>query len=168
MHQFSESQTKVPWSAIILKIVIFIRICMVNGQGMPIQLICHTEPLQSQFSIDGASRYFGVRIWQILVHFLILVCSFQWCVLFCVWPSFIGAILSVLKAYSDVFLVQKMIFLFYWPSKIMFFWNQPVWVVFFFFTCFYWESTVCQSTQKLVEMVEKDGYHTIMGFLSIA
>ena len=82
MHQFSESQTKVPWSAIILKIVIFIRICMVNGQGLPVQLICHTKPYNNRnFQIDGASRYFGVWLWQ-LVHLLILVCSFQWCVLF--------------------------------------------------------------------------------------
>ena len=33
------------------------------------------------FQIDGASRYFGVWVWQ-LVHLLILVFSFQWCVLF--------------------------------------------------------------------------------------
>ena len=82
MYQFSESQTKAPWSAIILKIVIFIRICMVNGQGLPVQLICHTKPYNNRnFQIDGASQYFGVWVWQ-LVHLLILVCSFQWCVLF--------------------------------------------------------------------------------------
>ena len=82
MHQFSELQIKVPWSAIILKIVIFIRICMVNGQGLPVQLICHTKPYNNRnFQIDGASWYFGVWVWQ-LVHLLTLVCSFQWCVLF--------------------------------------------------------------------------------------
>ena len=83
MHQFSESQTKVPWSAInILKIVLFIRICMVNGQGMLVQLTCHTKPYKNRnFPIDDASRYFGVWVWQ-LVRLLILVCSFQWCVLF--------------------------------------------------------------------------------------
>ena len=49
---------------------------------MPIQLICHTKPGNNRnFQIDGASRYFGVWLWQ-LVHLLILVCSFQWCVLF--------------------------------------------------------------------------------------
>ena len=82
MHQFSESQTKALWSAIILRIVIFIRICMVNRQDMPTQLICHTKPYNNRnFHIDGTSRYFGVWLWQ-LVHLLILVCSFQWSVLF--------------------------------------------------------------------------------------
>ena len=39
-----------------------------------------------------------------MVHLLILVCSFQWCVLFfCVWPSFIGAVLSVIKVYFVYF-----------------------------------------------------------------
>ena len=34
---------------------------MVNGQGMPVQLICHTKPYNNRnFQIDGASRYFGV------------------------------------------------------------------------------------------------------------
>ena len=80
MHQLSESQTKVTWSAIFLKIVIFIRFCTVNGQGMPVQLICHTKPYNNR-TVDDASRYFGVWLWQ-LVHLLILVCSFQWCVLF--------------------------------------------------------------------------------------
>ena len=79
MHQFSESTTKEQWSTIILKII---KICMVNGQGLPVQLICHTKPYNNRnFQIDGASRYFGVWVWQ-LVHLLILVCSFQWCVLF--------------------------------------------------------------------------------------
>ena len=42
-------------SAIILKIVIFIRLCMVNGQGLPFQLICHTKPYKNRnFQIDGA------------------------------------------------------------------------------------------------------------------
>ena len=41
LNQFAESQTKVPWSTIILKIVIFIWIRMVTGQGMPVQLICY-------------------------------------------------------------------------------------------------------------------------------
>ena len=78
------------WSAIILKIVIFIRFCMVNGQGLPVQLICHTKPYNNRnFQIDGASRYFRAWLWQ-LVH--LLIC-------FCVWLSFIGAVLSVIKAY---------------------------------------------------------------------
>ena len=50
--------------------------------GERARLICHTKPYNNRnFQIDGASRYFGVWLWQ-LVHFLILVCSFQWCVLF--------------------------------------------------------------------------------------
>ena len=40
IHQMS----KVSQSAIILEIQIFIRFCMVNGQALPIQFICHTEP----------------------------------------------------------------------------------------------------------------------------
>ena len=76
----------------ILKIVILIRICMVNGQGMPVQLICHTKPDNNHnFHIYGALRHFGVWVWQ-FVHFLILVSS--------VWPSFIGAVLSMIKAYN--------------------------------------------------------------------
>ena len=44
-----------------VKIVIFVRFCMVNGQGTPVQLICHTKPYNNRnFQIDGASRYFGV------------------------------------------------------------------------------------------------------------
>ena len=98
MHQFSESQTKVPWSAIILKIVIFIRICMVNGQGMPVQLVCHTKPYNNcNFQIDGALQYFGVWLWQ-LVHLLLLVYSFQWCVLFLCLAKW--AVLSVIKVHS--------------------------------------------------------------------
>ena len=55
---------------------------MVNGQALPVQCICHTEPYKNyNFQIDVALRYFGVWIWQ-LVHLLILVYSFQWCVLF--------------------------------------------------------------------------------------
>ena len=69
-------------STIILKIVIFIRFCMVNRQGVPVHFICHTKPYNNRnFQIDGGSQYFGVWVWQ-LVHLLILVCSFQWCVLF--------------------------------------------------------------------------------------
>ena len=54
---------------------------MVNEQGMPVQLICHTKPHNSNSNIDGASWYFGVLAWQ-LVHLLILLCTFQWCALF--------------------------------------------------------------------------------------
>ena len=55
------------------------RICMLNGQGMPVQIICHTIPYNNcNFQINGASRYFG---WQ-SVHLLILLSSFQWCVMF--------------------------------------------------------------------------------------
>ena len=82
MYQFLESQSKVPWSAIIFKIVFFIRICMVNGQRMPVQLICHTKPYNNRnFQSDGASQYFGIWVWK-MVHLLILVWSFQWRVLF--------------------------------------------------------------------------------------
>ena len=78
----SESYTKVSRSAINLKIVVFIRFCManeLNGQGLPVH---HTQPYKNwNFQKDCASRYFGVWLWQ-LVHLLILVCSFQCCVLF--------------------------------------------------------------------------------------
>ena len=78
-----QSCTKVSCgSAVILGIPIFIRLCMVNRQALPVQFVCHTKPYKnSNFQIYGASRYFGLWLWQ-LVHLLILVCSFQWCVLF--------------------------------------------------------------------------------------
>ena len=65
-----ESSTKVSRSAVIFEISI-----------LPVQFVCHTN-LNLIKIIDGASRYFGVWLWQ-LVHLLILVCSFQWPVLFC-------------------------------------------------------------------------------------
>ena len=55
---------------------------MVIGQGLPAQLICHIKPHNNRnFQIDGTSRYFGVWVWQ-LVYLLMLLFSFQWCVLF--------------------------------------------------------------------------------------
>ena len=51
---------------------------MVNGQGFPVHLKLYNN---RNFQIDGASRCFGIWVWQ-LVHLLILVCSFQRCVLF--------------------------------------------------------------------------------------
>ena len=81
MHQLSELYTKVSRNAINLKIVVFIRFCMVdklNGQGLAVS---HTEPYKNwNFQNDGVSRYFGGWLWQ-LVHLLILFCSFHWCVL---------------------------------------------------------------------------------------
>ena len=80
--EFSESSTKVLWSAVIFKVKIFIRFCIVNGQYEQALPICHTEHYKNyDFQIDGTLWYFGVWVWQ-LVHVLILVCSFQWCVLF--------------------------------------------------------------------------------------
>ena len=33
---------------------------MVNGQGLPVQLICHTKPYNNhKFQINSASRYWG-------------------------------------------------------------------------------------------------------------
>ena len=98
MHQFSEgeSQTKVPWSAIILKIVIFIRICMVNGQGLPVQLICHTKPWW-RFAILWCMTLTIGPLTNFGLLFPVVFC-------FCVWPSFIGAVLSVIKVYRAVFL----------------------------------------------------------------
>ena len=77
---------------------------MVNGQGMPVQQLSAIQNLIiiAFFQIDGASRYFGVWVWQ-LVHLLILVCSFPWCVLFLCLANLsliVGAVLSVIKAYS--------------------------------------------------------------------
>ena len=67
--------------------IFFIRICMLNGQVLPVQLICHTKPYNNLiFQIDGSSRYFSVWVWQ-LVHLLILVCSFHWCVLASLYNS---------------------------------------------------------------------------------
>ena len=59
--QFSESQTEVLRSTIILKIVIFIRFCMadeLNGQALPLH---HTSPYKNyNFQNDGTARYFGL------------------------------------------------------------------------------------------------------------
>ena len=58
--QLSESYTKVSRSAVILEISIFIRLRMANGQTLPVQFICHTEPYKNyNFLIDGAPQYFG-------------------------------------------------------------------------------------------------------------
>ena len=77
----SESYNIVTQRAINLKIVVFIRFCMadkLNGQRLPVH---RTEPyINGHFQNDGASRYFGGWLWQ-LVHFLILFCSFHWRVL---------------------------------------------------------------------------------------
>ena len=82
VDQFSESQTSVSRSAIILKIVIIIRCCMadeLNRQALPVH---HTKPYKNyNFRNDGTSRYFGLWLWK-LVHLLNLVSSFQWCILF--------------------------------------------------------------------------------------
>ena len=61
VEQFSQSSTKVLRSAVILEISVFIRLCMVNEQALPVQLICHTKPYNNcNFQIDGASQHFGV------------------------------------------------------------------------------------------------------------
>ena len=46
-----------------LKIVIFMRFCMVNRQDLSIQLICHTKPYSNRnFQNDSSSRYFLPRV----------------------------------------------------------------------------------------------------------
>ena len=62
-----------------------------------------------------ASRYFGVWLWQ-LVHLLILVCSFQWCVLFlCLAKLYSRPVLSVItvnsffKAFSVPYQLQSFV-----------------------------------------------------------
>ena len=73
MHQFSESQTKVLWSAIILKIIIG-KACPFSSSAIQNLIIIAIFKLM-------ALRDTLVYDWQ-LVHLLILVCYFQWCVLF--------------------------------------------------------------------------------------
>ena len=62
---------------------------MVNGQGLPVQLICHTKPYKNQnFQNDGTSRYFGVLwLWE-----SVRLPALSSDILFlCLGPSFIGA-----------------------------------------------------------------------------
>ena len=68
VYQFSESQIKVPWSAIVLKIVIFIRFCIVNKQSLPVQNLikCTKSYKNLNFQNDGASKY-SDSDWE-LVH----------------------------------------------------------------------------------------------------
>ena len=84
-------------NAIILKIVIFIRFCMVNRQGLLVQLICHTKPYNNHnFQNVGASWYFGLWLWE-------LVCwpaPSSGISLFL--PSFIGAVIFVIRAISQL------------------------------------------------------------------
>ena len=48
-------------SAVILKIVIFVKVLYGEQARLAVQLICHTKPYNNRnFQIDGASRYFGV------------------------------------------------------------------------------------------------------------
>ena len=75
---------------------------MVNGQGLPVQLICHTKPynnrnLQSMVLRD--SLVYESDNWSTTNFGLLFLMV---CFVFCVWPSFIGAVLSVMKAYSCV------------------------------------------------------------------
>ena len=82
----------------------FYKVLYGEWQALPIHFVCHPKPHKNyNFQIDGAPWYFDVWLWQ-LVHLLIFLCSFQWCVFFlCVWPSFIGAVLSVIKVYFVYF-----------------------------------------------------------------
>ena len=94
MHQFSESyQSTVKYH--------HVENCNLNGERTKIAhtaLICQTKPYDNNnFQIDGTSWYFGVWLWQ-LVHLLLLVYSFQWCVLFLCLAKW--AVLSVIKVHS--------------------------------------------------------------------
>ena len=61
------------------EIVVFIRFSIANGQGLPLR---HTEPNEKwNFENDGASRYFGGWLWE-LVHLLILFCLACWMFVF--------------------------------------------------------------------------------------
>ena len=93
MDQLSDSYTKVSRSAVNLKILLFIRFCMadkLNGQGIKnIKIeISKITALRDTLVCDSENRstyYFGFA--PVVFYF-------------CVWPSFIGAALAVIKVYS--------------------------------------------------------------------
>ena len=81
--------TRVSRSTVILEIYIFVTFFMANGRALPTQIVCCTKPYKNySFQIDGASWYFyDSGNW----------CSYSFqC---CVWPSFIGAVISMIKVY---------------------------------------------------------------------
>ena len=48
-------------SVVILEFSLLIRLCMANGQPLPIQFVGHTKPYKNyNFQTDGTLQYFGV------------------------------------------------------------------------------------------------------------
>ena len=90
MHQFSESQTKVPWSAIILKIVIFIRICMVNGKACCSAHLPYKTLYKLQFLNWGC---FAILWCMTLTIGPLTTCNFG--LLFLVVPRFSSLLLTI-------------------------------------------------------------------------
>ena len=77
-----QSYSKVSRSAVILKIVVFRRFCKAKGHALLVQFILPYRTLQKlQFSNWWRFAILWSQLRK-LVHVLILVCSFQWCVLF--------------------------------------------------------------------------------------
>ena len=75
---FWESSTNVSQSAVIFETSIYK--VLYGERGKFAHPPCRTLLNSTNFQIDGASQYFGVWLWK-LVQLLLLVCSFQWCVL---------------------------------------------------------------------------------------
>ena len=68
---------------------------MVNEQALPVQFVCHTKTYKNyNFQIDGASLVYDSDNWS-TYQFWFALSSGVFC--FSVWPSFIGAVLSVIK-----------------------------------------------------------------------
>ena len=94
VDQFPESSTKVSRSAIILEISILIRFCMASGKALPFSLSV-IQNLIKPTIFKLMSLCDTLVLWQLVHVVLILVCSFQWCV----WLSFIRAVLSKIKVH---------------------------------------------------------------------
>ena len=85
VHQFSESQTKVPWSVITLKIVTFIRFCTVDGQGF--QLICHTKLQIFKMMVFRGTLVHDSENWSKIQIFKMMVLRGPWLWELVRWPA---------------------------------------------------------------------------------
>ena len=64
MDQLSDSTTKVSRHAVILEMSIFIRFCMINGQAMPVQFVCHTKPTILKLIAFPDTWVYDSEIWS--------------------------------------------------------------------------------------------------------
>ena len=102
MDQFSESKYQsftVSRPTFIWNIFDFHQVLYGEQASLAVQFICHTQLYKNyNFQIDGVSQYFGLYSENLSTWFALS--SGVFC--FCIWPSFIGTILSVIKVYLVV------------------------------------------------------------------